>query len=125
MGRDTRANSTGYHTRAKLYKRIVDEKDRSRIYYSPSPIIFYAKYHNKFSFFNPNLNRVNVGEVFQRESNGTYIITRDLRPDDVQTNDRVEFEGVNYEVMSIEVSTFNRQTEVSNRTECEIVMRIE
>ena len=124
MGRDTRSNVGGYYTRAKLFKRIV-ANDGERIYYSPKPKVFYAKYHFKFSFFNPNLTRTTAGEVINREASNTYIITRDLRPEDVSTNDRIEFEGVTYEVQAVEVTTMNRQTSVTNRTECELIIKLE
>lgn len=120
MGKDTRANVTGYHTRAKLYKRIVDEKDRSRIYYNPRPIIFYAKPFSKREF-----GRTTLGEVFQRETTGIYLVTWDLGPGQIQTNDRVEYDGSNYSVVSFEQEKSNRQSEVSIRNECKTVMRIE
>ncbi len=120
MGKDTRANVTGYHTRAKLYKRIVDEKDRSRIYYNPRPTIFYAK-----SFSKKEFGRTTLGGIFQRETTGTYLVTWDLSPGQIQTNDRVEYEGTNYSVVSFAQEKSNRQSEVSSRTECRTVMRVE
>lgn len=118
--RNSKSNSTGYHTRCRLYPSLIDNnKEIVRKLELISSKTFYAKEYQNFIYVENQYG--NMTRVVEEG----YIITEGFdSKEDIRVNDTVEYEGTNYNVADVRFKFKNSQSEVSRRPALQTIIKL-